>query len=188
MTDKPTEYSVLKMASLLMLSDRRIQQLAKEGVLPKSARGKYELAPTVQAYISYLRDRAAEPSDGDEDYGKNRARLTRLRADMADLELKLMQEKYLPIADIESSVVRDYSSLRAKLQQIGTKVADRGISMSNPGELQDLVDTYIRESLEELRFDKELERKSAEIAKAETEKEKQNTYLPSDDIEDEGDE
>lgn len=188
MTEKSSEYSVTRMASLLMLTERRVQQLAKDSVLPKSARGKYELIPTVQAYISYLRDRAVESTGGEDDYGKNRARLTRLRADMADLELKLMQEKYLPIADIESSIVRDYSSLRAKLQQIGTKVADRGISMSNPAELQELVDTYIRESLEELRFDRELERKAIEIANSEYEKEAANIYIPSDDIKDEGDE
>lgn len=43
-TAAPT-YPVATIAKLLLLSDRRVQQLTKEGVIPKEERGRYELAP-----------------------------------------------------------------------------------------------------------------------------------------------
>ena len=51
-------YPAATMAKLLMLTPRRLQQLATEGIIPKVERGRYELAPVIQAYIHYLRERA----------------------------------------------------------------------------------------------------------------------------------
>lgn len=52
------EYSVNTIADLLLLDPRRIQQMAKEGILPKSDRGKYDLVACVQGYVRYLREQA----------------------------------------------------------------------------------------------------------------------------------
>lgn len=57
MSATPT-YPVATIADLLMVSERRVQQLAKEGVIPKAERGRYELVPTVQGYIRYLQERS----------------------------------------------------------------------------------------------------------------------------------
>lgn len=48
------------MAKLFELDPRRVQQLAKEGILPAASQRpyKFDLLPTVKAYIRYLRDRA----------------------------------------------------------------------------------------------------------------------------------
>lgn len=54
-------------ARLLNITERRLQQLAKQGVVPKSARGRYPLAGTIRAYIKFLQesggsDEARDPS------------------------------------------------------------------------------------------------------------------------------
>jgi len=54
-TGAPT-YPVSTIAKLLLLSERRVQQLTKEGVIPKAERGRYELAPAVQARVLELWD------------------------------------------------------------------------------------------------------------------------------------
>ena len=51
-------YPVSTIAKLLILTERQVQSLAKQGVLPKTERARYELVPVVQAYIRYLRERA----------------------------------------------------------------------------------------------------------------------------------
>ena len=52
---------------ILDLTDRRVRQLVIDGILPKkSERGRYELIPTVRAYIHWLRDRSL--------YGEAKAR------------------------------------------------------------------------------------------------------------------
>ena len=43
-------------ARLLDLSERRVQQLSREGVIPKAERGQYDLVGSVRGYVRYLRD------------------------------------------------------------------------------------------------------------------------------------
>ena len=45
-------------ARTLDLTERRVNQLVKEGTLPKTERGRYELIPVVQAYIKFLREKS----------------------------------------------------------------------------------------------------------------------------------
>lgn len=75
-------------AKLLMLTDRRVQQLARDGVIPKAERGRYELAPAVQGYIRYLQERAAgnTAEAGSIDFHVEKARKTKAEADIAEIE------------------------------------------------------------------------------------------------------
>ncbi len=45
--------STKDLASVLGISDRRIQQLTKESILPAETRGRYSLPQSIQKYISY---------------------------------------------------------------------------------------------------------------------------------------
>lgn len=83
-------YPAKTIAKLLMLTERRVQQLAKDGVIPKAEVGQYELAPAVQGYIRYLQDRmAGNAAQVDSiDYHKEKARKIKAEADMAEIEAK----------------------------------------------------------------------------------------------------
>ena len=70
-------HSVATIASLLMLSERRVQQLTREGVIPRAERGRYELVPAVQGYVRYLQERGGRSSDSPIDYHEQKARLTK---------------------------------------------------------------------------------------------------------------
>jgi hypothetical protein len=57
---KDVTWPGLRLARLLDLTPRRVQQLTKNGVLKSEARGRY--SPTaVTDYIKYLRDRVPDP-------------------------------------------------------------------------------------------------------------------------------
>lgn len=64
-------YPVSTIAKLLLLTERRVQQLTEQGVIPKAERGRYELAPAVQGYVKFLRDRAVGGDGADADDGEN---------------------------------------------------------------------------------------------------------------------
>jgi hypothetical protein len=51
-------------ARLLDLSERRVQQLSREGVIPKAERGQYDLIGSVRGYVRYLRDHALKAQAG----------------------------------------------------------------------------------------------------------------------------
>ena len=72
-------------AKLLDLSERRVQQLSREGVIPKAERGQYDLIGSVRGYVRYLRDQAVRAQAGAPDYASERARYIRARADLAEI-------------------------------------------------------------------------------------------------------
>lgn len=44
-------YKVAVIARFLNLTERRVQQLARDGIIPKPEKGKYDLVGCVQGYI-----------------------------------------------------------------------------------------------------------------------------------------
>ena len=87
MSNGSAAYPVSTMAKLFNLTERRVQQLSKEGVIPKDARGRYELVPAVQGYVRYLQERALgqQVPEGAIDYHAEKARKTRAEADLAEM-------------------------------------------------------------------------------------------------------
>jgi hypothetical protein len=43
-------------ARLLNITERRLQQLAREGIVPKAAHGQYPLAAAIRGYVTYLQN------------------------------------------------------------------------------------------------------------------------------------
>ena len=50
------EVSAGFLSGLLGITDRRVQQLAAQGVLPKASRGRYPMAGCVRAYVQFLQN------------------------------------------------------------------------------------------------------------------------------------
>ena len=112
-------YPVKTIAALLRLTERRVQQLSKEGVIPKAERGRYELAPAVQGYIAYLQDRLA-PREGDDDpdridYHLEKARKTKAEADMAEMEAAKMRGDLVDAIEMRDALELVMSEVKTKL-------------------------------------------------------------------------
>ena len=88
-------------ANLLNISERRLEQLAKQKIIPKAGRGVFDLGPTVQAYVRYLRGlssgalKASEPSELDRRLmearvleRESKARQAKYRADAMEQNLR----------------------------------------------------------------------------------------------------
>lgn len=68
-------------ASLLDLTERRLQQLVAEGWIARPMRGKYSLRDSVRGYIRYLKQHSRENTRGNET-----ARLARAQATKVEME------------------------------------------------------------------------------------------------------
>lgn len=88
-------------ANLLNVSERRIEQLVKQKIIPKAGRGVFDLGPTVTAYIRYLQGlcsgaiKEREPSELDRRLmearvleRESKARQAKYRADAMEHELR----------------------------------------------------------------------------------------------------
>jgi phage terminase Nu1 subunit (DNA packaging protein) len=118
MSAVPT-FPVGTIAKLLMISERQVQWLTKEGIIPKAERGRYELAGAVQGYIKYLKDRSVGGDRGGAiDYHAEKARLTKLQADTAELTLAKEQSQVTTLDQVERMVTKAFAEVRAGMRNL----------------------------------------------------------------------
>lgn len=134
-TAAPT-YPVATIAKLLMLSDRRVQQLTKEGVIPKAERGRYELAPAVQGYIRFLQERSLRSDSSPIDYHTEKARLTKLQADTAEIELAKARGDVAAISQIEKNLAGLFAEVRTNIRNVPDRVVSSLIAMTDEREFK----------------------------------------------------
>lgn len=141
-------YPVSTIAKLFDLTERRVQQLTKEGVIPKSSRGKYELVPTVKGYINYLKGRASDGSITN--VATERARLIKMQADKLAIELDEEKGRLLDAEKAIKAWDNLISHCRAVLLGIPNRLANQVVAINNAQEVAQILKQAIYEALEEL--------------------------------------
>jgi hypothetical protein len=150
-TGASPSYPVTTIAKLLKLTERQVQSLAAQGIIPKADRGKYELVPVVQAYIGYLRERRVGGDVGDtEDVTKLKARLIRARVRAAEAEADQINGSLLPRKDVEESWIKIVSAMRSRLLSIPSKIAPIVHSSLTVAQASAAISAAVNEALEEI--------------------------------------
>ncbi|NCC41926.1 MAG: DUF1441 family protein, partial [Gammaproteobacteria bacterium] len=108
---------VAVVARLFNLTERRIQQLAKQGILSKTAHGKYDLLTAVREYIAYLHDKQTTVSD-DPDKLPPKDRLDWYRGTRE--RTRHLQEigELIPAADYEAALASALKAVAAGLESL----------------------------------------------------------------------
>ena len=135
---------------LLDLSERRIQQLSREGVIPKAERGQYDLIGSVRGYVRYLRDQALKAQAGAPDYAAERARFIRARADLAEMEAEEKRRSLIAAEQIEAAWIAVLALLRTRLLALPDRLAPQAFEQSTVGDTRNLIRAAIREVLDDL--------------------------------------
>ncbi len=100
-----------QLAALLMLSPRRVQQLAAQGVIPKAGRDAYPLVGAVRGYLGWLDDenrRAAQTASA--------AKVAEARAQEIEQRIKAKMATLIPVEDHREVIA---SLLRVVRHEIG---------------------------------------------------------------------
>lgn len=137
-------------ARALELTERRVNQLVKDGVLPKTERGRYELIPVVQAYVKFLREKSVNSDVGADDYAAQRTRLTKAKADMAEMEKDQMASVLIPASDVGDAWEAMVSNMRARMLAIPSKAVATVFSAEDVNEAKKILQEVINEALAEL--------------------------------------
>ena len=114
---------VAHLAKIFSLTERRIQQLAADDIIPRAERGQYPFLESVTGYIKFLQERAFGKSDNSTDSHHERTRYLKAKADLTELDV---QERNGDL--ISASAVRDQDFklariLRNNLQSIPDRTA-----------------------------------------------------------------
>lgn len=141
-------YPVGTIAKLLRMTDRRVQQLAKEGVIPKAERGRYDLVPSVQGYIKYLQERAVDAggSDGAINYQNEKARRMRADADLKEMAVQQLRGSLIDADEAAAVTALLMSELKTKLlNNAPVRIAAAGKSTKTEAALKRIIKAELSE-------------------------------------------
>lgn len=128
-----------RMAKILDMTPRRMNQLVSEGVLFREERGRYSPLKNVVAYIRYLRDRrdlvGANASSEDDDKATRRA-LNIARHDEIRLNMEVTARTRIPLDLIEEIDERLHSNIAGILKSRRNKTLDEEALSDIFGELR----------------------------------------------------
>jgi phage terminase Nu1 subunit (DNA packaging protein) len=121
-------HSVGMVASALLLTERQVQSLAKQGIIPKAANGRYDMVAAVQAYIRYLRERNLGRGNPDEHSAgqqlvQQNVRRASEQADALAMQNAAARGEMVPVGQVTSAIVGMIEVTKAKLKRVGAKVA-----------------------------------------------------------------
>ena len=133
-------------AALLGITRQRVNELAREGVIPKSGRGQFDPSTAIPAYCAWLRD-APERRGGDAELKAEKVRLTREQADKAALENEKVRRALIPAEEVERAWTAILVNLRANLLAVPARVSARA---ALPREAVQILDSEVRQALEDL--------------------------------------
>lgn len=152
MPDNPSQptYPVGTISRLLLMTDRRVQQLVKDGVIPKTEKNRYELAPCVQGYIRYLQERAVGNAAAPADFHIEKARLVKLQADKTQMEVDELGSKLVRVDEVKKELYSAITDCKNRLLSIPSKATPILASETNPAAVQGVLEDLVREALEEL--------------------------------------
>lgn len=136
-------YSTHTIAQLFGVTDRHIQKLSQDGILPAtetSSGRQYDLVPTIQAYIRYLRD-AAHGKTGSE--REQELKQQKMMADIAlkenqnelhRLKLDIATGKYIPVEEATLDYARFFVAFKKFAMALPGRLISRMVGAVEPTE------------------------------------------------------
>ena len=130
MSEKQNLQSSQVIAQIFGVTTRRIGQLKDEGIIKGQGKPtKYDLLPTIKAYIQYLADKAyarekkEEIAELEKQKLDSEVKIKKSKAEIAELELKEIQGKMHKAEDVEAIFTDHVLFLRGLLLAMPNKLA-----------------------------------------------------------------
>ena len=146
-------------AKLFGVTDRRVQQLAKEGVIPAAQTRpyKFDLLPTVQAYIKHLSEKAngkeqknADTVQAEADKLRAEADLKQSKAKIAELQLKELEGKMHRSEDVEAMTNDLVYTIRSMIMALPGRLAMDVAQTTSANEASAVIRSECSKNLNEL--------------------------------------
>ena len=138
---------VSELAQIFGISQRRIQEFVQLGILDKQKRGQYSLRDCTKAYIRFLRDKQSRyPVD----LQNERARLTKIQADRAAIELQLARGEVVGTDEVSKVWADLVLACRSKLLALPTSLGPGLLAERDLAGVSALLRDAIEDALTEL--------------------------------------
>ena len=146
-------------ARLFGVTERRVQQLAKEGIIPavETRPYKFDLLTTVQAYIKYLSDKAngkerksTDTVQAEADKLRAEADLKQSKAKIAELQLSELEGNMHRSEDVEAMTNDLVYTIRSMIMALPGRLAMDVVQVSSAAEASALIRAECSKVLDEL--------------------------------------
>jgi len=140
-------------ARLLDLTEARVGQLWKDGIISKpKERGQYP-ATVIPEYIKWLRNKAFGSDISAGDTNKERARLLKNQADEKEMIVAEMRANLIPKEQVDTAWAEITGAMRAKMLAIPGKCAHEVVTAKDYKEANGILKKSVDEALTELNAD-----------------------------------
>lgn len=158
-SEKQNLQSSAVIGKLFDLTERRVQQLAKEGILPAASVKPYrfDLLITVKSYIKYLSDKAngketktADTLKAESNKLKAEAELKQTKAKISSMQLKELEGKMHRSEDVEAVMNDLVYTVRSMIIALPGRLAMDVMQATNANEASVIIRTECNKILEDL--------------------------------------
>ena len=147
--DIPTKICSLKIfAQLCNISESEVKQLTASGIIEETSPGYYNLCPAALAYIRYLEEVNAGKRAAI--YNSEKARLTRLKCEDAEMNLQVKRQELHHATDVEFITDNMRAAFTATLKSWSQKLAMRLAQEDHSERIIEIMQGAIDEALNEL--------------------------------------
>lgn len=143
------EINTEQLANCLGITPRRVQLLAKDGVLTKVKRGVYCLEQSVQGYITYKLD-CMEQSQEQKSLDEIRADHEAWKMRKTQIAVRLMEGKVHRAEDVERLWTQCAAAVRSRMLGIPVKVSPEIAGIEDTAQIMKILQREIGESLNEI--------------------------------------
>ncbi len=142
------------LSKMLGISDRRIRQLADEGVIIRVSQGRYNLEKSIKGYVLNLKIANSSKEqlrlDDELDLEKEKAKHERVKRQMAEMKLSLMRGRMHKSEDVEAVMTDMLANFKARCLNLPAKLTPQLVSRDDKGYIMSLLNDEINQALQEL--------------------------------------
>ena len=146
--------SAAVLGNIFGVTDRRIRQMAEEGIIVRAAKGRYNLVDSLKNYILSLK-LAVDSNDSDNPGGElnfeeEKALHERVKRHISEMKLQTMKGELHKADDVRHVMTDMLSSFKTRMMNIPAKVAPV-LEDRDAGYIKERLTSEVTEALNELK-------------------------------------
>lgn len=146
--------SATVLGNIFGVTDRRIRQMAEEGIIVRAAKGRYNLVDSLKNYILSLKlavdSNDSDNPDGELNFEEEKALHERVKRHISEMKLQTMKGELHKADDVRHVMTDMLSSFKTRMMNIPAKVAPV-LEDRDAGYIKERLTSEVTEALNELK-------------------------------------
>lgn len=146
--------SAAVLGNIFGVTDRRIRQMAEEGIIVRAAKGRYNLVDSLKNYILSLKlavdSNDSDNPDGELNFEEEKALHERVKRHISEMKWQTMKGELHKADDVRHVMTDMLSSFKTRMMNIPAKVAPV-LEDRDAGYIKERLTSEVTEALNELK-------------------------------------